>query len=116
MAEDSADKGDLQGMHDAEEDMHRMELELSQHSEDYDTKLSIEEQEELCEGPQEPSWEPPEGGCCDMSLEQYDPTLANGIPQDGSLCEVPAEERMEQEINDLALAEPEPPEEMDARH
>ena len=91
------------------EELYEQELKLSETTED-DPNLKDGE------GPQEPSWEPPEGGCCDMPMEQYDPALADGIPQDGSLCEVPAEAQMEQEINDLALAEPEPPEERDGRH
>ena len=91
-------RDDFQDMYDAEEDMYAMELNLSQHSEDFNpdelgpgvrdedvSKLTAEEQEELSEGPQEPEW-----ACADMPLEQYDPQLANGIPQDGSLCEEPA--------------------------
>ena len=51
------------------------------------------------EGPQEP-----EPGCCDMSVEEYDPGSMD-VPEEN------AEDAMAREIEELALAEPEPPEE-----
>ena len=70
---------------------------------------------------------PPEDGCCDMPLEEYDPTYAEGIRQEGSLCEeklVDLEllnpdmqeehDRLAAETVLLALAEPEPLEKDDA--
>lgn len=93
------------------EDLAAMEIKLSETTED-DTKLTAEEQDELCgEGLQEPSGYPPEGGCCDMSPEQYDPLYADGIPQDGSLAYLPDELKIAMEMEELCLAEPEPPEE-----
>ncbi len=52
------------------------------------------------EGPQEP-----EPGCCDMPVEEYDPGSMD-------LSEESAEDAMAREIEELALAEPEPPEGM----
>lgn len=93
------------------EDLAAMEQKLSETTED-DSKLTADEQDELCsEGLQEPSGYPPEGGCCDMSPEQYDEMLANGIPQDGSLVYLPEELKIAMEMEELCLAEPEPPEE-----
>ena len=93
------------------EDLAAMEIKLSETTED-DTKLTAEEQDELCgEGLQEPSGYPPEGGCCDISPEQYDPLYADGIPQDGSLAYLPDELKIAMEMEELCLAEPEPPEE-----
>ena len=100
------ERDDFQDMYDAEEDMYSMELNLSQHSEDFspdepgpgardedERKLTAEEQDELCEGPQEPEW-----ASADMPLEQYDPDMARSI---------------QDEMEELALAEPEPPEDYD---
>ena len=77
---------------DAEpDDLASMELALSETTED-DTKLTGEEQDECC------GWPPKdEDGCCDMPLEEYDPGML--------------EDNIEQMMEDLALAEPEPPEE-----
>lgn len=50
------------------------------------------------EGPQEP-----EPGCCDMPMDEYDPGSMT-VPEDEN-------DRMRREIEELALAEPEPPEE-----
>lgn len=101
------DVADAISPYDAEaepEDLEAMELNLSQHSEDFspeepgpgardedEKKLTAEEQDELCEGPQEPEW-----ASADMPLEQYDPDMAKSI---------------QDEMEELALAEPEPPEE-----
>jgi len=72
------------------EDLAAMEMKLSETTED-DTKLTGEEQDECC------GWPPKdEDGCCDMPLEEYDPEMSKSI---------------QEEMEELALAEPEPPEE-----
>lgn len=46
-----------------------------------------------------------EDGCCDMPLEEYDPIYAEGIRQEGALCE--------EELVDLELLDPDMQEEHD---
>ena len=78
------------------EDLAAMEQKLSETTEDTG-KLTADEQDELCgEGLQEPSGYPPEGGCCDNTPE---------------ILEEDETERIAREMEELCLAEPEPPEE-----
>ncbi len=86
-----AEPDDMEELYNTFEDMAAMEQNLSETTED-DTKLTGEEQDECC------GWPPKdEDGCCDMPLEEYDPGML--------------EDNIEQMMEDLALAEPEPPEE-----
>lgn len=62
------------------------------------------EPEDLAAMEQELS-ETTEDGCCDMPLEEYDPIYAEGIRQEGALCE--------EELVDLELLDPDMQEEHD---
>ena len=109
MTEDNDIERDaFQDMYDAEEDMYAMELELSQNSEYFNP------------GPEKPTVaagkdvrKPKAGKQNEPCKGEQKPELAYGIPQDGSLCWISEEEKLAREMEELALAEPEPPEDYD---